>query len=170
MLILSGSLFFSCQDEDCVSISNNDFLIGFVNADTLESGKIEYTSVDTLFYKVTAEGNDSVFYDWRTRSLTFALPLNPSSDVTTFHLEMLDSIRYDTLSLDPLTIDTTMYVNPMLQTISISYDQRQRIISEDCGVEISYINLNVDEVSFSSTEIIEDKLSRFNEVNLEIYF
>ncbi len=168
--ILLAVLMCSCQDEDCVSVSNNDFLIGFVKADTLESGKVIYENVDTLFYKVTAESNDSILYDWHTRSLTFALPVNPASDITTFHLEMLDSIRYDTLSLDPLTIDTIMYVNPMPQTISVSYEQRQRIIAEDCGVEISYVKLQVDETTFPATELTEDKLSRFNEVNLEIFF
>lgn len=170
IVIVSGNIFFSCQNENCVSVFNNYLLVGFVDADTLESGDIEFPKKDTLFYSVTAIGNNSVFYDKNDVVSTIALPVNPALGSTTFHLEMIDSIRYDTLSLDPIVIDTTYYINPTPHTITVSYDRKQRIISVECGVEIAYRNLKVEEISFPTSNLTEDKLSRFNEVNIEVFF
>lgn len=170
LVILGLNLFLTCQNENCVSISNNDLLVSFINVDTLATGEIIFDEIDTLFYSVTAEGNDSVFYDKNTIQSTFPLPVNPALGMTTFQLEMIDSIRYDTLSMDPIQIDTIYYVNPIPHTIAVSYDRTQRIITEDCGVEIFYTNIKVEEISFPTTNLAEDKLSRFNEVNIEIFY
>ena len=170
IVIVSGNLFFSCQNENCVSVFNNYLLVGFINADTLETGEIEFHENDTIFYSVTAIGNDSVFYDKNDIVSTLTLPVNPALGLTTFKLEMIDSIRYDTLSFDPIVIDTTYYINPTPHTITVSYDRRQRIISEECGVEIAYTNLKVEEISFPTSNLTEDKFSRFNEVNIEVFF
>lgn len=168
--IIYGSIFSSCQNENCVSVFNNYLLVGFVDIDTLVSGKVEFHPKDTMFYSVTAIGSDSVFYDKNTTLSTFRFPVNPAADITTFKLEMIDSIRYDTLSLDPINIDTIYYVNPNPHTISVSYERKLRIISEDCGTEIAYINLNIEEITFDTTSLEEDKLSRFNEANIEVFF
>lgn len=170
IVILNGSLFFSCANEDCVSVFNNYLLVGFIKTDTLESGQIEFNELDTLFYSVTAIGNDTIFYDKNDIVSTLVLPVDPASGLTSFRLEMIDSIRYDTLSLEPIEIDTIYYVNPIPHTITVSYDRRQRVISENCGVEIAYINLEVEETSFPTTNLAENKLSRFNEVNIEVFF
>ncbi len=170
ILIVCGNIFFSCQNENCVSVFNNYLLVGFIEIDTLESGKVEFHPKDTLFYSVKAVGSDSVFYDQNTTLSTFKFPVNPAADITTFKLEMIDSIRYDTLSFDPITIDTIYYINPNPHTISVSYERKLRIISEDCGTEIAYINLNIEEITFDTTNLEEDKLSRFNEANIEVFF
>jgi len=170
VVIFSGSIFFSCANEDCVSVFNNDLLVGFIKADTLASGQIEFHEADTLFYSITAIGNDTIFYDSTNIASTFVLPVNPADDLTTFRFEVIDSIRYDTLTFDPIEIETIYYVNPIPHTITVSYDRKHRIISEDCGTEIAYINLNIEEISFSTTNLAEDKLSRFNEVNIEVFF
>ncbi len=168
--IIHGSIFSSCQNENCVSVFNNYLLVGFVDIDTLASGRVEFHPKDTLFYSVKAIGSDSIFYDKNTTLSTFKFPVNPTADITTFKLEMIDSIRYDTLSLDPINIDTIYYVNPNPHTISVSYERKLRIISEDCGTEIAYINLNIEEITFDTTSLEEDKLSRFNEANIEVFF
>ena len=78
ILLFSGSIFFSCADEDCISIFNNHLLVSFIEADTLETGEIEFNEIDTLFYSVMAEGNDSVFYTADTLDLS---PRYSRSDV-----------------------------------------------------------------------------------------
>ncbi len=170
LFILGLNLFLSCQNENCVSIANNDLLIGFIRADTLDTGEIIFDEIDTLFYSATADGNDSIIYDKNTVRSTFPFPVNPAKGMTTFHLEMIDSIRYDTLSMDPIQIDTIYYINPTPHTIAVSYDRSQRIISEECGIEIFYTNIKVEEISFPTTNLAENKLSRFNEVNIEVFF
>ena len=169
--LFCGSLFFSCANEDCISIFNNYLLVEFINADTLASGEIEFSAVDTIFYSVTATGNDSVFYnpDNTIRSI-LTLPVDPVSELTSFRLEMLDSIGYDTLSLDPIVIDTIYYVNPSPHIITVSYDRKEKIITVDCGVEITYTNLQIQEITFPTTNVVDNKLSRLNEVNIEVFF
>ena len=170
VVIFSGGIFFSCANEDCVSIYNNYLLVGFVDADTLDSGEIEFHEIDTVFYSITAVGNDTIFYDSTDVASTFVLPVNPAADLTTFIFEVIDSVTYDTISFDPVEVETKYFINPNPHSIIVSYDRRQKIIAEDCGTEISYLNLDIEETSFSTTSIVDNKLSRFNEVNIEVFF
>ncbi len=160
----------SCKTEDCVSVFNNDLLVGFVEADTLEDGKVEFNPKDTVFYTIRAEGNDSVFYNKKDRRATFALPVNPAGDRTKFIFQAIDSIRYDTLSLDPIEIDTLYFINPSPHILSVRYVRKERIITEDCGVEIGYFNIEIENSTFPMTTLVNDRLERFNEVNIEILF
>ena len=163
--ILIGQLFFSCAKEDCVSIFNNHLLVGFINADTLETGEIIFSDADTIFYSVKAVGNDTILYDPDSPATALiTLPVNPAANLTTFELTMLDSISYDTLN------NPTYYVNPIPHIISVSYTTGQRIITEDCGVEIGYSGLNIDDITFNTTLLVDDKLSRLNSVNIEVFF
>jgi len=170
ILLVIGSILYSCKNEDCVSIYNNYLLIDFIKADTLDSGTIEFNPIDTVFYTITAVGSDSVFYDSTDVVKSLILPVNPSSGYTSFRLQMIDSIRTDTISFDPIMTVKRYYVNPTPHVISVSYNRKEKIISEDCGVEISYTNLNIDETTFPVTHMVDNKLSRFNEVNIEILF
>ena len=170
ILLTVGCIFYSCKNEDCVSIYNNYLLIDFVKADTLDSGNIEFHPIDTVFYTVMAIGNDSVFYDSTDVVNSLILPVNPSSGSSSFRLQMIDSIRTDTVSYDPITTTKKYYVNPTPHVISVSYVRGEKIISEDCGVEISYTHLNIDDTTFPVTNMVDNKLSRFNEVNIEIFF
>lgn len=163
-------LLFSCQTEDCVSVFNNYLLVGFIEADTTELGDITFNEKDTVFHSVKAVGNDIIYYDRNTIASTLVLPVNPAENVTSFELVMYDSITIDTVSFDPVIIDTMYFINPRPNIITVSYEQRQRVITEDCGVEIGYINLNVDEITFPETYLVNDRLSRFNEVNIEVFF
>lgn len=175
IVIIGGNLFYSCQDEECLSVYNNYLVVQFFDADTLVNGKVEYHPVDTFFYSITAIGNDLTFYNQDSVLSAFNLPVNPASNFTTFILETIDSIAYDTLSHDPLEIEKIYYVNPTPETITVSYNTSERIITEDCGVEIAYTNVYLEEISFPSFDLINDDLSRLNELfkdeaNVEVYF
>jgi len=170
ILLVVGGIFYSCKNEDCVSIYNNYLLIDLIKADTLNSGKIEFHPIDTVFYTVIAIGNDSVFYDSTDVVKSLILPVNPSTGSTSYRLQMIDSIRTDTISFDPIITSKKYFVNPTPHVISVSYVRGEKIISEDCGVEISYTHLNVDDTTFPVTHMVDNKLSRFNEVNIEILF
>jgi len=160
----------SCKNEDCISGANNYLLVDFLSVDTLETGQLEFKPKDTLFYSVMAVGNDSVFYSKAKKVSSMQLPVNPAASQTSFQFIMIDSVRYDTLSLDPTVIDTLYFLHDKPQEISVSYDRKYRVITESCGIEISYHNLSVDTITFSPSTLIKNNLSRFNEVNIEIYF
>jgi hypothetical protein len=163
--IFIGQLFFSCAKEDCVSIFNNHLLVGFINADTLETGEIIFDDADTIFYSVKAEGNDSILYDPDSPYTSLiTLPVNPAENLTTFELTMLDSISYDSLN------NPTYHINPNPHIISVSYTRGQRIITIDCGVEIGYSGLQIEDISFNTTLLVDGKLSRLNTVNIEVFF
>ena len=164
MMMVGASLFFSCANEDCVSIFNNHLLVSFIDADTTESGDIEFNEIDTLFYSVKAEGNDSVLYTADTTMSILTLPVNPAASFTAFELVMLDSITYEN---DTIPI---YHINPNPHYIAVSYTRSERIITEDCGVEIAYTRLRVEETTFTDTVIVDNKLSRLNESNIEVYF
>ncbi len=163
-------LFSSCKNEDCVSSANNYLLVTFLNVDTLENGSISIKGKDTTFYSVTAIGNDLEFYTKALKKDTLKLPVNPAADQTTFQLVMIDSIRYDTLANNPVVLDTIYYLHPKPHVISVSYERKFRVITESCGMEISYHNLAADTITFPSAALITDYLSRFNTTNIEVYF
>jgi hypothetical protein len=77
---------------------------------------------------------------------------------------MLDSISYDTLNVP------TYHINPNPHYIGVSFNIGRRIISEDCGVEITYTGMELNEITFEDTLVVDDKLSRLNDVNIEVYF
>jgi hypothetical protein len=172
--ILFANLFFSCQNEDCVSTFNNYLLVGFFERDTLEDGTINVIEKDTTFFAVMAIGNDSIFYDADTLASTFTLPVDPANDETLFQFYTIDSIAYDTLNLSPLEVLITYYPSEVPDVLGVRYDRATRVITEDCGVEIAFVNLKIGEVSFKDFNLAEDRLSRFNmeneEVNIEIFF
>lgn len=170
VLIICIATLLSCKTEDCVTVANNYLLIDYFETDTLETGAVKFTPKDTLFYSVMAVGNDSVFYSKKKKVNSMSLPVNPDSDQTTFEFVMIDSIHFDTLSVNPIVLDTIYHINPSPHKISVNYTRGYKIISESCGVEISYNNLSLEENTFPLDSLIKNNLSRFNDTNIAIYF
>lgn len=172
-IVVSSGLLFSCADEDCFSVFNNDLLVNFYSVDTLTDGQVEIEPLDTIFYSVKALGNDSVYYDSTDVTSRFALPVNPALDVTTFEFQVLDSITFvtDSLSNGQITIiDTIYHRNPNPHILTVSYERKQRIISVECGVDMGFVNIRLDETTFPDTNLKVESLSRFNDVNVEVFF
>lgn len=173
-IIVVSNLLFSCKDEDCVSIFNNDMLLGFYETDTLETGEVIIEEKDTTFFAIIADGNDSTFYDPSTTASVFTLPVDPASEFTAFELYMIDSVATDTISNDPLEIEITYFTDSVPHFLDVSYRSFTRVITEDCGVEIVYVNLEVDDTTFPTYEVEAAQLTRFNEenekVNVKVYF
>jgi hypothetical protein len=168
--IFTCNFFSSCKDEDCVSILNNDLLVNLLHTDTLENGNIIFEKLDTMFYEVKAAENDSIFYSVDQTVSKLVLPVNPAKDMTIFEFYMIDSVRTDTLSTNPINIQKTYYRNPVPHILSVSYLRITRVISEDCGIEIGYARINVDETTFDSVNVVKNRLSRLNDVNIEVFF
>lgn len=166
--VLTCNFFSSCKDENCVSTFNNDLLVSLMQADTLENGNVVFKALDTLFFEVRAVGNESVLYDYEDKVKKLVLPVNPAEDMTTFEFYMIDSVRTDTISTDPINIQKIYYKNPVPHILSVSYRRATRVISEICGVEIVYVRLKVDENTFQGVNVVRDQLSRFNLVNIEV--
>ena len=163
LLIAMGWVTWACETEDCVSIANNDLLITFYGSDSV-------TLKEVFFDYVTAEGSDSIFYSRSKPASSYSFPVNPAADETLFYLQIIDSVRIDTITLDPLDLDTVYVLRDQVDTLGIEYFRKQPIITEDCGVEISYLNIAVESNSFTGDEVVNASLSRLNNVNIKIFY
>jgi hypothetical protein len=72
--------------------------------------------------------------------------------------------------MNPINIRKTYYKKQIPHLLSVSYRRGTRLLSEDCGVEIVYVRLSVDESTFPGFNVVRDQLSRFNAVNIEVLF
>jgi len=148
--------------------------VGFYNADTLEDGSVTIEEQDTAFFAVIAAGNDSTFYKPDTIISVLTLPVDPASNETLFEIYTIQSVLRDTVSFNPLVVEVTYTPNPQPHVLDVSYRRFTQVITEDCGVEIGYVGLRVDETTFQSYNVDSESLSRFNEenerVNIEIFF
>lgn len=152
----------ACETETCISEANNDMQVRFLKTDSTTQRQVR-------FRYLLATGNDSVFYADDTDRTVVSFPLNPEQDGTEFTLQLLDTVFIDTLSLDPIVTDTVRLYRPP-DTLAVRYARRQRIITEECGVEISYGGLSIEKSSFPGYLIVNQQVSRFNEFNLEVYY
>jgi hypothetical protein len=162
-MVALGCFTWACETEDCVSVANNDLLITFYESDSS-------TLKDVFFDYVTAEGSDSIFFSRSNPTSSYAFPVNPAADETVFYIQIIDSVRIDTIALDPIEIDTVYVLRDQIDTLGVEYVRRQRIITQDCGVEISYANIAVRNNSFSGDEVVNASLSRFNNVNIKVFY
>jgi len=103
------------------------------------------------FDSVYALGNDSIFYKEINRSL-YELPVNPFADTTAFIFaggDPQDSTRID--------------------TVTISYNKIENIVSPLCGVEQRFFGLLVTFTTFDSLVLVKDSLLLINEENIQIF-
>ncbi len=154
----------ACETENCVSLANNDLLVNFYEQDSV-------TLKNMMFEYVRAAGNDSVFYDHNTVQAKYRFPVNPADDQTLFIMQVIDSVTYDTISYDPLEVETHYHLRNGADSLWVEYDRHERIITVECGVEINYTKLSIKKCTFSKYELEGDEtsLSRLNDVNIKIY-
>jgi hypothetical protein len=78
----------------------------------------------------------------------YYLPVNTDSEHTTFLFLNLDN------SID---------------TLSLIYDKKEMLISEDCGFDLLFNNIEIENTTFNEAESLGNDLSRLNEGNIKIY-
>ena len=124
-LLFGICLLASCLDEpDCVTPTTD-----FVN---VRFYSLQDNSVDTVFLqRLTANGSDSILNEMDTVT-SVVLPLNPQEGNATYYFQ--SQYGRDTLVL--------------------SYRLGTRLISEDCGVEVLYSDVDYSLHSFDSVRII----------------
>ncbi len=137
----------SCLDEpDCVKDADTALVIQFKR---LIDGKN-----DTLiFYRVEAQGADSIFYGQ-----------NP---------DVLDTLRGTpvVVSVNPYATSTefTFYFPVLERKLDVGYTRSARFISEECGSEVSFSRLRIIQTEFDSVRLVNPTLSKSRTVNIEIY-
>ncbi|GAA0891591.1 hypothetical protein GCM10009122_12700 [Fulvivirga kasyanovii] len=126
ILILSAAIILTgCLDDpDCNSQTTNFVNIKFYNSDNNEADTLNINGV-------IASGTDSVFFEEAEVS-SIRLPLRPDTVQTTF---VFDS---------ELGIDTLI----------LKYSVNTRLVSEDCGIEMVFSELEYVRSDFGSIEVV----------------
>ncbi len=140
LLILLFS-FVACEDNtDCSSSTQSQVKVSF-RALTIPQPPLLYERI----FAIGAEENASTgatFYE-----NVYELPVNTLTNSTIFIFEGINNLR---------------------DTIEVSYDVQYRIISELCGVELIYRDLEIIYTSFDSITVVTPIMTRQTEVNFEI--
>jgi hypothetical protein len=141
VLILSFfSLIIACESETICTTNN----VSVVRVSFLKIGETRRN--DTLYSVSIVAENDSLLYLDDTITQV-ALPINPAANTSDFYFFREDRV----------------------DTLRIGYEIEQLFISDECGFDQRYSDLNVPYTSFDSVRIRKDFLERSNEVNIEIY-
>jgi hypothetical protein len=141
-------LVFSCRNEiDCTNTSSNISKSVFVDS---VSGEIISLTFDSI---LILDFTDTILYDTVNVSDTIELPLNPFSAESEF---LFFSRESDTI--------------PIVDTLRLGYETRQRLISEECGATQSFIQLDTLFHTFDSVFIQSSNVNTLNEINLRIVF
>ena len=128
-----------CENTDCITFSRN-----FVIVDFLDSTGIRK---DTTFNYITAVGSKVIFYS-DTTLYRYALPINTDESETTFLFHG---------------------INDVTDTLQVGYTRRQRLISEDCGFELQFRQLEIIHSSFPEAVSLKNDLNILNETDIRIY-
>ncbi len=130
----------SCLDDpDCVNTTSDFVTVGFYEAET--------GLPDTLvFRQVRAIGSDSLFARQDTLS-SVQLPLDPRGPSTAYHFE----------------------TNLGVDTLILVYSLGTRLISEDCGIEFIFSELDYLRNDFDSIRVVNRiPIEEINE-DIQIY-
>jgi hypothetical protein len=100
------------------------------------------------FDLISAQESQVIFYS-DTSLNTYYLPVNTELEQTVF-----------------------LFLNPdqTIDTLEVSYDKTETLISKDCGYDLEFKNLGIIQTTFDSAVSLENELSRLNEENIKIFF
>ncbi len=128
-----------CENTDCITFSRNYVIIDFLDSTGVRK--------DTTFSYITAEGSNVIFYS-DTTLYKYALPINTDESETTFIFHGTDNIT---------------------DTLQVGYLRRQRLISEDCGFELQFRQLEIIRSSFPDAISMNKDLNILYETDIRIY-
>lgn len=141
LLLLIGLLSGCFDDGDCTSTKTDLLQISFKDFDTKKDSLVNIQSI-------VLTGSDEVF-NVKDTTRSIALPLNPNTSSMTINF----------------TIDIDEH------ELILDYTVVPRLISPDCGVETSFLNVTVDDdkYSFDSVAVANSQLDEEIIQNIVIY-
>lgn len=141
LLLCFSVVVYSCDEPDCFSQVTNVAQLSFFSIETNTRDTLVYDSINVI-------GLPLPLLDTTTSITGLFVPLNPGEPATRLLFSRLGN--HDTLT--------------------ISYQRRSRFISEDCGLEIIYADLEAEAAAFDSIAVLNPILiEESNEDNIRIY-
>jgi hypothetical protein len=144
-IIFVAILISSCLDDaDCLRSGSPALVIAFKD---LSTGKAD----SVIFFKIAAEGTDSVFYQD-----------NPDEK---------DTLASVTISVNPFENETlfTFFLETEEKNLRVGYKNEVRFVSEECGSERIQYDLQILETEFDSVRVVNNVLTSKRSTNIEIY-
>ena len=141
-VIAHSFLIFSCEEvKDCTPQTTDFIKVAF--RDTISN-----SLVPVVFDSIYELNSGTLLFDFDDTLSIFEIPLNPE------------------LSNSSYLFSEQGIVN----TLDVSYRNLASIISVECGVELIFAELSLDQTTFDSIRIIETEFfSELTENNVEIY-
>lgn len=172
LLAFAVLLLSACDIEDCASLSTSTLKFRFYRSGTDNEYVLKILNAG-------ATGTDSLFFENDSIS-GGVMAINPADTTTHFTFQLIRN-ELDTLFEDPPenTVIDRIFGRPIdtvTRQFQATYTRSQRIISPECGVEQSFNNLKIISHDFDSVVIHkvngveQNKLDRFTELNVKIYF
>lgn len=133
----------ACEDEPgCVSDNTNLVKIGFYQIDDTTARNADEVAITAI----NLIGGPSEVVN--TTSSAIQLPLNPSTNTTTFEI---------------------VRASGETETVVLGYQREQQLISPDCGPEQRYFGLTIDATTFDAFRVVEPELGSITGTNIELY-
>lgn len=131
----------ACDTTDCITFNTRFVIVDFLDSATGDSKNRQ-------FDLISAQESQVIFYS-DTSLNTYYLPVNTELEQTVF-----------------------LFLNPdqTIDTLEVSYDKTETLISKDCGYDLEFKNLGIIQTTFDSAVSLENELSRLNEENIKIFF
>lgn len=146
LLLLNGILLGCDPEASCVSLSTNEYDIGFVT--TNEEGE---EVAETVFFDVVRVlESDTIFFTRNETGISsLKLTLNPAADTTTFIFEEI--VGEEGAGEEEM--------EEVIDTLQVAYRRNYRLISPECGIEINYSDLSVVYHTFEEVQALTTQLS-----------
>lgn len=133
----------SCEDEPgCVTDESNVIRVGFLQLDDTTLRNADSVAITEIF----PVGVGVIALDTTVAGLF--LPLNPSTDSTTYYFARADG---------------------EVDTLALSYRREQLVVSPDCGATQRYTELTVLRHTFDDIRVVEPEVSELGDLNIEVY-
>lgn len=160
LYILLLGLFFSlgCEETPCTTVFTNEFEIEYFKLVYNETDSETVEQPEVIFTKVFALGNEDSLLVSDLQATTITISVDPNAAITAFVIETLDST----------TIEDSSIV--FVDTLEVSYNRRQRLISEDCGPEQLYVDFEISETTYDSINLFNDQLRTTNTRFIEVFY
>jgi hypothetical protein len=131
----------ACDTTDCITFNTRFVIVDFLDSATGDSKSRQ-------FDLISAQESQVIFYSDTSLS-TYYLPVNTELEQSIF-----------------------LFLNPdqTIDTLEVSYDKTETLISKDCGYDFEFKNLGIIQTTFDSAVSLENELSRLNEENIKIFF
>ena len=148
-IILFSALATGCFNQgDCLITATNLMQVKFLKKSDRSSLKLKFSSV-------TISGTATVKYENEEIS-TILLPVNPGEGTTTF------TLNYDSIAADNSIV-------PVTSMIKVSYSQKSKILSVDCGAFTYFTELAIVDTSYNESQIRLNASELLHDVSTNAY-